>query len=545
MAAALALSCGRGIAAEPPFVFSDVAQETGIADALRGMMGHAAGWADVNGDGTLDLFVGTFADRPKEDYLGGGADGPVPNRLLVQKGGKFVLSDQRSITWLGRASGVSLGDLDNDGLPDLYVSNNGRLGKENLLYHNRGGGRYENVTAKAGAPMQLPETSRSVSTADFDGDGRLDLLVLGTVKRSETMLFRNLGGMKFERSDAIPGDAYGLGAAVADVTGNGWPDVFIGGCNRLFVNLGKGKFREATELGLDWGFDNEGHSPACGAAFGDVDRDGDVDLLIGSHFKTPWLAPNAMRLLRNNGSTTGRVRFEEITAAAGIVEVPMKVPHVEVRDFDNDGWPDLYTGLVTLRDGKVFPGIFKNLGVDAAGIPQFEETAFAQRPDFPAAEDLAPGQRTAVFFDKLVANHKVMYFAPAPSADFDNDGKLDLFMCSWFPKFPSMLLHNETPAAGNFLVVKVVGADGINRMGIGSVVRAFAAGKANDMKAMLASEQVATGYGFCSAQEPVAHLGLGKAKLCDLVITLPQGKGQIVRKNVAANQTVTIETAKP
>ena len=103
-----------------------------------------------------------------------------------------------------------------------------------------------------------------------------------------------------------------------------------------------------------------------------------------------------------------------------------------------------------------------------------------------------------------------------------------------------MLLHNDTPGAGNYLTVKVLGDDGINRMGIGSIVRAFAVGRANDMEAMLASEQVAMGYGFCSAQPPIAHLGLGKTERCDLVITLPHGKGQIVRRDVATNQSLTI-----
>jgi enediyne biosynthesis protein E4 len=162
------------------------------------------------------------------------------------------------------------------------------------------------------------------------------------------------------------------------------------------------------------------------------------------------------------------------------------------------------------------------------------------RRDFPGRDDLAPGQRTAVFYDKLVANRKVMYFAPGPSADFDHDGRLDLFLCSWWPKFPSMLLHNETPG-GHYLAVRVVGSNGVNRMGIGSMVRAYVAGHADEAKALLASEPIATNYGFCSAQPPVAHLGLGKATRCDLVITLPCGKGRIVRTNVDVNQWLTVK----
>ena len=527
------------LAADAPFVFRDVAAETGLGEPLRGAMTHAAAWGDVDGDGQLDLFVGTYADRPAGNYIAGGASGPVPNRLLINRNGRFTLSQQEAIAWLGRASGAVLADLDNDGMADLYVANNGRLGNRNLLYHNRGAGRMVDVTALAGAPVQLPETARSVGVLDFDGDGLLDLLVLGSVRRSQTLLFRNRGGMKFELSDAIAGDAAGLGVAVGDLTGNGWPDVMIGGPNRLFVNLGGGKFREATELGIEEQFTREDDAPSCGIAFGDVDRDGDPDMLIGSHHKSPWARPNAIRLYRNLGSTPQRVRFEEITEQVGIVKYPVKVPHVEIRDFDNDGWGDLYTAVVTLRNGKVHPAIYRNLGLSAQGLPKFRETAFVHRPDFPGPEDYVRGERSNTFYERLVSNRKVMYFAPGPSADFDRDGRLDLFLPSWWPKLPSMLLRNETPS-GHYLDVTVVGSGRLNRMGIGAMVRAYRAGGAGRPESLLASEQIATGYGFCSGHFPLAHLGLGDAAVCDVVVTLPHGRGRIVRNDVRADQRLTI-----
>ena len=138
-----------------PFVFRDVAAEVGLTESLRGMMGHAAAWGDVDGDGFLDLFVGTFADRPPALYQKGGAKGPVPNMLFLQRRGKFELSPQKAIAWHGRASGAVFADLDNDGLPELYVTNNGHLGKGNLLYHNKGSGRFEPVTDQAGAPSRF------------------------------------------------------------------------------------------------------------------------------------------------------------------------------------------------------------------------------------------------------------------------------------------------------------------------------------------------------------------------------------------------------
>jgi hypothetical protein len=513
-------------------VFRDVAAEVGLREPLAGMMAHAAAWGDVDGDGAVDLFVGTFADRPIAEYLAGGAGGPVPNQLLLQRNGRFVLADEPAIAWRGRASGSVFADFDNDGLLDLYVSNNGRLGHDNLLYRNLGGGRLENVTREAGAPLHLPETSRSVGILDFDGDGLLDLLVLGTVGSDRTLLFRNRGDMKFELSDAIPGDAAGLGVACGDVTGDGWPDVFVGGPNRLFVNLGDGRFREATESGLEVPFTREDDAASCGAAFGDVDRDGDFDLLVGSHHKAPWREPNPLRLFLNDGSTAERVAFREVTEGAGLVRYPIKIPHVEIRDFDNDGWPDLYTSVVTMREGKVYPAIYKNLGALPGEAPKFQETAFVHRPDFPEPEDYQPGVSSAEFYDRLIDNHKLMYFAPGPSADFDSDGRLDVLLPSWFPTFPSMLLKNETPA-GHYLDV---GVRRIQHIGIGSIVRAYRAGHAREPEELLASEQIATGYGYCSGQPAVAHLGLGEATECDLVITLPHGAKEIIFENVAADQ---------
>ena len=102
-----------------------------------------------------------------------------------------------------------------------------------------------------------------------------------------------------------------------------------------------------------------------------------------------------------------------------------------------------------------------------------------------------------------------------------------------------MLLKNET-MAGHYLDVTVVGSGRINRMGIGAVVRAYRAGHAGKNSELLASEQVATGCGFCSGQPPVAHLGLGETTVCDVVITLPHGQGQIVRANIEVDKRLTI-----
>lgn len=531
--------------AEKPrhFVFRDVASEMGLSGPLKGMMAHAAAWGDVDNDGKTDLWVGSFADRPLEVYQAGGAEGPVPNVLLLQRRGRFVPVKSKAIAWKGRATGSVFADFDNDGWRDLYVSNNGRLGKENLLYRNNKG-KLELVTDNKGADLRLPDTSRGVGVLDFNGDGLLDLLVLATVRKGPSMLFQNLGGFKFKRSKALPDDLVGLGIAVGDLTGNGWPDVFVGGSNRLFVNRGRGRFREATEFNLDWGFEAEDRAPACGAAFGDFDRDGQLDLLIGTHTKRPWADPVSLRLFRNLGSAVASLRFEEVTEQVGLKPLPMKTPHVEIRDFDNDGWPDLYTSVVIYKNGKTYPAIYRNLGAKPGKLPRFEETAFIHRPEYPEKDDYYPGMRTAEFYDGLASGGKLMYFAPGPSSDFDGDGRLDLMLPNWFSTQSSLLLKNETQA-GNFLDVQVTGSDGINRDGIGSIVRAYPPGEAMTAggAAFVASEPIATGYGYASGQVPIAHLGLNDLASCDIVVTLPQGKGNIVRRNVKANTHLTVEAS--
>ena len=529
--------------ADDPFVFRDVASETGLAQATRGAMAHAAAWGDVDGDGKLDAWIGTFTSRPIEVFRAGGVDGPVPNMLLMRRGDRFVKTDHAAIAWMGRATGCVLVDLNNDGWTDLYVSNNGKEGKENLLYRNDRG-TLEPVTGKAAGPVQLPDTLRSVAALDYDGNGLLDLLVLATIGEGPSMLLQNMGDFKFKASKALPTDLVGMGAAVGDLDNNGWSDIFVGGPNRLFMNQGRGKFREATEVNLDWGFAAEDNSPSCGAAMGDFDRDGRLDLVIGSHSKHPWGEPRPLRLFRNLGSSPEMVRLEEVTEQVGLAPLPMKTPHVEIRDFDNDGWPDLYTAVVVYKDGRTYPAIYKNLGAEPGKLPRFQETALIHRPEWPTSEDYHPKMATREFYDQFAAAHKLMYFSPGPSSDFDGDGRLDLLMPNWFTTQPSLLLKNET-VGGAYLDVEVIGADKVNRNGIGTMVRAYPPGQAllAGGESFLASEQIACGYGYASGQAPIAHLGLGDRSSCDVVVLLPNGQGLILKQNVKANQRIKVDAS--
>ena len=266
-------------------MFQDASESSEIARRLVGIMNHATACGDVDGDGTLDLFVGTFCDRPAAAYKG--ADGPVPNVLLLNRGGRFVDSGQTLLAWKGRTSGAVFADLDNDGDVDLYATNNSvrAIFLPNKLFENVGG-KFRDVSAGNAACVQMG--GRSVGVLDFDGDGLLDLLVCEDVP-GRTRLMRNRGKLQFEDATAragLPDLLPGLGVVTPDVNNDGRPDIFVTPANRLLLSRGDGTYREATELQRVFKYKLLEGDP-CGVAFGDIDRDGDLDLFIADHTKKP------------------------------------------------------------------------------------------------------------------------------------------------------------------------------------------------------------------------------------------------------------------
>src|SRR5205085_11755001 len=134
--------------------------------------------------------------------------------------------------------------------------------------------------------------------------------------------------------------------------------------------------------------------------------------------------------------------FREVTKEAGLADlVPAKCPHVEFQDFDNDGWPDLYVSAAWIVEGKVVPLVYHHEGLKD-GIPQFKSPRSLKE--------------------------KMVYYPAGPSGDYDNDGRLDLFLVNWFSGRSCVLLHNESPKR-RWLDVQVVGKT-MNRMGIGAKV---------------------------------------------------------------------------
>ena len=503
--------------------FEDVTQKAGLIEPLKGIMGHGGAFGDVDGDGLPDLYVGGFADRPDGEYEP--ADGPMPNVLLRNLGGlKFEVWKQEAVEFHSRTSGAVFADLDNDGDVDLYVANNTK-GKSNnkeepqrtaqltgsKLFRNDNGTLVDVSESSGACPDEL-WTARNIGVFDYDGDGLLDLLVLEDffTKEPRSILFRNLGGMKFEEANAkvgLPDDIFGLGLAVGDVNGDGRPDFFVGHSNRMFFSTGKNGYKESAELNKVFAWepmDNEDWP--CGAAFGDLNRDGLPDLVLSIHHVE---ARN--RIFLNEGAKDGVPRFRDVTKQAGLPDsVPEKSPHVEIRDFDNDGWPDLYFSTTWMEDdGSVEPLIYRNTGV-GDGIPVFKATR------------------------KLKQGDKLIYYPAGPSCDVDGDGRTDIFLINWFRGNHSRLMHNVSDS-GNWLDIEVRG-ETFNRQGIGTKIRIMSGGK------LLGSQEMTTGYGYASGQIVRCHFGLGDdVKEVDIELVFPNGQTRRIESVKDVNKLMTIK----
>jgi hypothetical protein len=548
--------CVAADAAEPHFRFRDVAEEAGLFPAIEGIRGHGAGWGDADGDGWPELFVGTF-------HTAGGK----PCLFFRSEQGKFRLDDQASLRISARATGVVFADFDNDGDLDLYVGSMPAAAGSRLatreghalagcsLFRNEGAGKFTNVS-EGNSACPAAFGGRSAAVLDFDGDGLLDLLVgedpnpgyNGSPTKS-TRLFRNRGGLQFEdasRTAGLPEGIPGLGVAAADVNNDGWPDLFLAssdGGNVLLLNDGRGKFRDAPGSREVFAWEGaRGDNMVCGVAFGDVNRDGWLDVVLGQHYERPWQKPvtNRLYLQKASGrrnSPGNPPSFEDVTDQVGLAPLTLKSPHVEVQDFDNDGWPDIFASFVKFdRDGSPHPIIFRNRGVEN-DLPRFECDALGVN-DFPTPDDKAV-RSTGTFFDKLIADRKAIYTAPGPTCDYDRDGKLDMVLPNWWQNGRSLLLKNQTPG-GHWLQIAVAGSGGVNRQGIGTRILVYPPGRLGDRTAIHACQEIAVGFGYASGQEAIAHIGLGDLATCDVQVIWPHAKGSIERRGVNADQRIVL-----
>jgi hypothetical protein len=524
--------------------FVDVAAEAGLTsptiygrpdfkDYILEATGCGCAFIDYDNDGWMDIFI-LSGTRVEGDPPG------ATNRLYKNnRDGTFTdVTDKAGLRDIGWASGVCVGDYNNDGFEDLFCTYFG----QNRLYRNNGNGTFTNITKEANLLNAATRWGAGCTFLDYNRDGHLDLFVSNYLqfdfKRIPKpgansncnwkgvpvecgprglppgyhSLYRNNGDGTFtdvSNEAGISGsrESYGMTAVSADFNEDGWPDIYVA-CDStpslLLINNGKGQFAEEGVL-RGVALSEDGMEQAgMGIGIGDYNLDGHLDI-----FKTHF-AEDTNGLYRNDG--TGN--FEDVTRPAKIgVETRYICWGAGMVDLDNDGWPDLFmtTGSVYPQIEKTLPqypdkgprAVFRNLGNGT-----FEELT----------EEVGPG---------VSAAHCSRGCA---FGDFDNDGDVDILIVNM--NEPPSLLRNDLRGNNHWLKVKLIGTKS-NRSAIGARVVASYGNKKQAQAVMSQSS-------FYSSNDPRLHFGLGNEKFADLQIHWPSGLSANY-KAVAADQLVVIK----
>jgi hypothetical protein len=521
--------------ASPPAKFQDVTSQLGVQfqhaaphtskKYLLETMGSGVALFDYDNDGRLDLFLVNGAEI--NDPMPSGAipakTGPTYwNRLYHQKpDGTFEdVTAKAGLQGAGYGMGVAVGDYDNDGFEDLFVTGYGG----NHLYHNNGNGTFTDVTENAGVAGS--GWSTSAAWADLDGDGLLDLIVLRYLQWDFTDIWcgqRKPGYRSFCHPDEFrsiaplvyhndgnghfteitkqaglekPGNS--LGIAIADFNGDGHVDIFIANDSVpefLYKNKGDGTFQE---VGLFAGVavDADGHAYAgMGIDFADYDNDGLPDIVVTD------LAYQKYALYRNNGDGT----FSYVTDTAGLGTMTFLHSGWGMRflDYDNDGWKDLLIGQAHVMD------------TIEVNYPQlhYREPMLLARNTGHSFVDLS-GESGSVFHESWVSRGLAI-------GDIDNDGRLDAVVTE--NGGPAHILHNETLTENHWLTLNLVGHKS-NRDAIGAEVKIITAQGQQ-------SATVTTCGSYLSSGDKRVHFGLGaQLAVKQIDIRWPSGIRQILNE---------------
>ena len=567
---------GTGADAAPGVVFTNVTEAAGLTNAtdpaldpLKGSYTHSVAWGDPNGDGFADMYLGTFTDSDPADYLFRGADGPMPNRLFLNDGaGHFAVAPPAMsdpIATFGRVSGAAFADFDNDGDDDLIVNENRKgfdtgeppRNQPSRLFRNDAGAALVDVSATAGIPSDY-STGRSTLVRDYDNDGCLDVylvsdpfLNVGVTKTGRLMkgacnltftdvtVAAGLATVTQTGTTMVTQPVQALGGAWGDYDNDGDPDLFLAGGPRnpdgannlnrflwyrrnfLFRNDG-GTFTEVSNLAFNEapGAGNGAEDWTSGASWGDLDRDGRLDLVVSHHFNTAMAGTVAksVKVWLNRTPTGGSPSFLDATTQAGITGLTSKTPHTEIADINNDGLVDIYVSAeVSTATNGPQPLVYVNQGNNGSGIPQF----------------IAP--------DGFTSTSDIRYFPGAPLVDYDNDGRLDVFGNDYLPANVPPLYRN-TGSSGHWLdvVPKMSG-----RALLGAKVAVYQAGLAGNPAALLFFNESQIGNGFSVASLPIVHAGLGQWAAVDVVITPPFGGTTITLPNVSADRRLVVDVVAP
>jgi len=515
-----------------PVIYGAATDSTGHADYVLEVMGCGAAFLDYDNDGWLDIILLTGG------RLDATAEGATIRLYRNNRDGTF--SDVSSKSGLSRsvwAAGITVGDYDNDGFDDVFITGWG----QNILFHNNGDGTFSDVTERAGLIHPGNRFGTGCTWIDYDRDGRLDLFVShyavfdpkkipprgkdpacnyngvptlcgpAGLDRESCRLYHNNGDGTFSDVSAQSGilavkPGYGLTAAATDFDGDGWPDIYVA-CDStpslLFHNNHDGTF---TEQGLERGvsLSEDGQEQAgMGLGIGDAHGNGYLDI-----FKTHFRGDTQV-LYRNNGKGF----FRDVTIRAGLgVETRFVAWGAAIVDLDNDGLADLFftTGMVYPEVERKIPDspwktpnvVFRNLGGG-----RFEELVGEAGPGVTEAHS----SRGAAF------------------GDFDNDGDMDILIVNL--NEPPSLLRNDLRGTDHWLKVLLVGTAS-NRSAIGGQVIATY-GETRQAQAVLAQSS------YLSVNDRRLHFGLGAATAANLEILWPNGGRESIA-DVAADQLVVI-----
>lgn len=525
-----------------PVRFTDIRKSAGITfvqDSTQTeekyyleTMGTGVAWIDYDQDGLMDLFL--VQSAATDMYT---PPHPLRCALYHNNGdGTFTdVTEKAGVAGAGHyGQGVAVGDFDNDGYPDLYVTGYGSA----ILYHNNGDGTFTDVSSKARVADQ-GQWSTSAGWFDYDKDGYLDLLVTnyidwspknniwcgerrpgyrsychpGNYQGQKTKLFHNNHDGTFtdvsDASGVSKPESKGMGVVLADFNNDGWPDIAIANDswpNFLFLNKHDGTFEDASFVSGIAASEEGRYEAGMGIDAADVDRDGWLDVYI-TH-----LDFELNRLYHNNHNGS----FDDYTYHSGIGNKFILLSGVSMKflDFDNDGWPDilqangamvdnveLYHSEVTYKEPLL---MLRNTGKG-----QFEKVSESLGPDF-----MRP-----------IAGRGLA------TADFDNDGDIDIAV-NVRGDYP-VLLRNDGGNRNHWLEVFLIGTQS-NRDGIGSSLKLVSEG-------FVEVEQAKGGTSYMSASDPRIHFGLGKRTRIDsLEVSWPSGHVDRVT-NVPVDQIIAVK----
>jgi len=532
--------------------FLNVARESGLnAKTIFGgehknkylleTTGCGVAFYDYDNDGWLDIFL---VNGTRLEGFPAGTE-PTSHLFRNNRDGTFTdVTLKAGVAHSGWGQGCCVGDYDNDGWDDLFVTYFGK----NVLYHNNGDGTFTDVSQKAGVGGNGKRWNTGCAFVDYDRDGKLDLFVANYIdmdlatapvpesgpclyksvmvacgppglQGGKNILYHNNGDGTFsDVSDAAgilgANGTYGLGVLTADFDNDGWPDIYVADdstASALYQNKKNGKFQDiAIEAGCALSPDGKPQA-GMGVSAADYDMDGNLDIV-----KTNF-AGDTPSLYHNLGGAS----FEDATFTAGLGA------HTQYLgwgcgffDMDNDGWPD-----ILICNGHVYPEV-EQLKTEAG---------YAQRKLL--YQNLHNGHFADVSFQAGPGISAPSTSRGAAFGDFDNDGDIDIVV-NTVNDYPQ-LLRCDSKLAHNWIKIHTTGTKS-NRSGIGARLTCVTQ-VPGESKPHRQIDEVRSGGGYFSQNDLRVHFGLGKAEKVDLLeIRWPSGQIDTL-KDVRANQVIYVK----